>query len=305
MLLAIQSILIAGVIIVAFFFQEDVSVRTYQDKKLVTPQAPVYDDVPLEAKAAYLYDVLYDREIYKKNADAQLPLASITKLMTALVAVELFPKESVVAIKPEFLLEEGDSGLIVGDEWNIQKLIDYSLVVSSNDASRALASVIGTYTFHRPEYNMGRHDFILQMNKRAKDIGLQHTYFVNETGLDTGETSGGYGSAQDVGKLMMYILSEYPEIVEATRHKMYPVDSKEKEYVAQNTNAIVNTIPYVLASKTGFTNLAQGNLVVAFDISVGHPVVAVVLGSSQNGRFADIQKLVDLSFAYGKTIAKE
>ncbi len=300
-LLFTNIVLVALIVVAAFLYQDSTDTHRDQKNKTVRKQsAPVYDDITLEAKAAYMYDVLAEKELYRKNVDTQLPLASITKLMTALVAVEFFSENSKITIKPEFLAEEGDSGLVSGDTWSLKKLLDYSLVVSSNDASRAMASVIGTYSFHRPEYSIGRNDFILHMNQRAKELGLQQTYFVNETGLDVGETSGGYGSAKDVTKLVRYILAEHPEIVEATKYTTYKVDSAEKEYLAQNTNIVVGSIPNILASKTGYTDLAQGNLVVAFDISVGRPIIAVVLGSSAKGRFTDIETLVQHAFAYAK-----
>ncbi len=95
-----------------------------------------FDSIELGAKAAYVYDVLEQKAVYEKNEFVQLPLASITKLMMALTAVELSPEDLKIKINRNFLEEQGDSGLLAGEVWSLKDLIDYSLVVSSNDGAR-------------------------------------------------------------------------------------------------------------------------------------------------------------------------
>jgi D-alanyl-D-alanine carboxypeptidase len=257
-----------------------------------------FDKLELTSKSAYVFDLTENKTIFKKNEFVQLPLASITKLMTALVAIESIPKNSKIQIKKEFLRTEGDSGLLVGESWLLKDLLDFSLVVSSNDGVRSIASVVGAINLNTEDYNIGREEFIKRMNDKAKSMGLKQTYFINESGLDEGLSSGGYGSAIDVAKLMEYILINHPEVTEATKYLDISINSLDKTHEAKNTNKDIASIPGLLASKTGFTDMAGGNLVVAFDASMGQPFVVVVLGSSVEGRFNDVSKLVNATVEY-------
>ncbi len=284
------------------FFVFAIYTKQHQSKvakvdQIVALPEPAFN-VAITAQSAYVYDIVQDKVLYKKNENVQLPLASITKLMTALTAVELLPRDSNITIKNEFLNEEGDSGLVVNESWKLKDLLDFSLVSSSNDGARSVASVIGAVELNTEDYDLGRKEFIRKMNIRAQDIGLDQTYFVNESGLDIGSTSGGYGSAVDVSKLLAYILKNQPEILQATKYNKLDVSSKDKNHTAKNTNTEIGEIPGLIASKTGYTNMAGGNLAVVFDASMGRPVVVVVLGSTQEERFNDVKALVNASLDY-------
>ncbi len=257
-----------------------------------------FQNLNLDAKAVYVYDMLKKQVLFKKNEFVQLPLASLTKLMMAVTATELLPKNSKITIRPEFLQEEGDSGLLVNESWELSDLLDYSLVVSSNDGARSIASVVGAFDLQNTDYDLGRKDFILQMNKKAQSLGLKQTYFVNESGLDIDEVSGGYGSAIDMATLLQYIVTNDPDLLEATKYPTITISSDDTSHTGRNTNSDVGDIPALLGSKTGFTEMAGGNLVVAFDASIGHPIVIVVLGSTEQGRFKDVDKLVQASLSY-------
>jgi D-alanyl-D-alanine carboxypeptidase len=117
--------------------------------------------------------------------------------------------------------------------------------------------------------------------------------FKNPTGLDiTEEEAGAYGSARDMALLTTDFLKRYPELFAAT---VVPRTSLEigGEYVAATPTASpILDIPGLIGAKTGYTDLAGGNLVAAFDLEVGHPVVVVVLGSSVEGRFSDVRALI-------------
>ena len=236
--------------------------------------------------------------LFKKNEFVQLPLASLTKLMMSLTATDLLPRDSHITIKKEFLQEEGDTGLLAGESWRLKDLLDFSLLVSSNDGARSIASVVGAFDLKSQDYDLGRKDFITKMNETAGKLGLKQTYFVNESGLDIGNVSGGYGSSIDVARLMQYILTNHPEILEATKYPNLTIDSLNKKHIAKNTNTNIGEIPGLIASKTGYTELAGGNLAVAFDASIGRPIIVVVLGSTEAGRFADVSNLVKASLDY-------
>ncbi len=293
----VMVICIATISIAIFTTSKSKEIVEVLHEKQVELQNP-FLKVLVGAKSAYVYDVSADKVLYKKNEFVQLPLASITKLMTALVASENMPLDSKVIVKNEFLREEGDSGLLVNEPWVLKNLIDFSLLVSSNDGARSIASVVGEYSIGSDDFSLGRKTFISKMNDKARELDLKQTYFINESGLDEGNSSGGYGSAIDVAKLVQYILKSNPTLLEATKYQSAKIDSISKTHTAKNTNIDVDTIPGLLASKTGFTDMAGGNLVIAFDVSVGHPIIVVVLGSTIDGRFEDVQTLVKTSREY-------
>ena len=253
-----------------------------------------FQEISLEAKGASVWDVVNQREIFSKNADQPLPLASLTKVMTALAANVSPNGKKDVEITEEDLLPEGDSNLVVGDIWKVSELRDFTLLTSSNDGAFALASMFG------------REDkFVESMNNLARRIGLLNSKFFNEHGLDREIDSGGpdmraggYGSAHDMTLLFEYTLKNYPEILEATRYKNLAFASAEKIYSADNTNVVIDQIPNLIASKTGYTELAQGNLVIAYDTGLNRPIIISVLGSTQEGRFTDTLKLLEASQKY-------
>jgi D-alanyl-D-alanine carboxypeptidase len=251
-----------------------------------------FENLKLSAQSAVVYDVKHQRFLYQKREKDVLPLASLTKLMTALTAVELLPKESTIRIAQEYLQEENGGGLLANERWNADDLISLTLVASSNVGSRAIATVAGAFLPAQP--SNPRQSFVEHLNDRATELGLDSMHFYNDSGLDIDLTqSGAYGSAADIAKLTSYILKHHPELLESTTHsKLSFVSDTKFVHNIKNTNTIVDTIPGVIASKTGYTDLAQGNLAVAFAPGIEGPYIAVVLGSTYSGRFSDIEKLV-------------
>lgn len=263
-------------------------------------------NLSLEAKAAYVVDTTTGAVLYEKNAEAQLPLASLTKLMTALVAVEVLPDYSIVPIGVKDIEKEGDSGFAVNEPWRLKDIVWFTLLSSSNDGASALANSVAAFENGLGGYERASTETVMEnkMNDKAKEIGLIQTYFTNETGLDSGKSvSGGYGSARDMTKLFNYILRNHRDLLEVTAYdSLLFISLSDKKREAKNTNALVKTVPGIIASKTGFTDLAGGNLVVAFDLDFSRPIIAAVLGSSEEGRFADVSKIIDataLFFANG------
>ncbi len=251
-----------------------------------------FDSVSISAKAAYVFDAQSGKILYSKNKETQLPLASLTKLMTAIISTEKLSPESKILINKQALSAEGDSGLIQGEEWKVKDLISFTLLVSSNDGARALAYAAGSID-KNPNIKAGK-AFVNLMNKKAGKIGLTQTYFLNPTGLDTNKyISGGYGSAKDVVTLLYYSLLHTPVSLDATREtSVYYLSLDNKLHDGDNTNKSIKNIPGLIASKTGFTDLAGGNLVVAFDAGINRPILISVLGSTFEGRFKDVELLV-------------
>ncbi len=262
-----------------------------------------FPNVSLVAKSAVVYDVRTGEILFDKNAEVQLPLASLTKVMMVIVALEGLPEDSVVDINNQALNEEGQSGFREGQEWKLKDIVDLTLVESSNDGAAAIAATWSAFKnkdVSLPKDSNMSSDFLVAMNAKSKEIGLGQTYFLNETGLDkNGIVSGGYGSALDVAKMFSYAVSKFGSAFEATRYREIQVSSLGKtNYVVKNTNTSVEQIPGIIASKTGYTDLAGGNLAILFDAGLGHPIAVSVLGSSKEGRFEDISALVRATLYY-------
>lgn len=260
-----------------------------------------FENILLEARAVYVLRLNTNTVLYAKNENEKLPLASITKLMTALVARERFKESAVVVLSADDISEEGDSGLRVGERWRIGDLLDVLLIVSSNDAAHAIARFVGANGQQQTDSNsVSRANFIKIMNDRAHATDLLQTEFFNESGLDINESqNGGYGSARNVALLFSELWKKYPETIEVTAHKDARIVSQDNiVHVLPNTNEIVGHIPGLIASKTGFTDITGGNLAVIFDRGLGDPIVVVVLGSSYKGRFEDMQKLVSVATTF-------
>ncbi|MEK7579074.1 MAG: serine hydrolase [Patescibacteria group bacterium] len=257
-----------------------------------TEKVSSFPSVVLEARAGYVWDVKEEKVLFSKNSTLVLPLASVTKLMTALTAFEEMPAETIVTVSYNALQTSGESGLHASEKWGLHELISLMLVTSSNDAATALKE---TY-----EIQNASTTFAAALNKTAQGLGLHDTTFVNETGLDIGfEKAGNIGSAQDIARLFEKVMQTMPDILETTqRDEASFVSLEGTKHTVANTNMIANEIPWSLGSKTGFTDAAGGNLVISFDATIGRPIIIVVLGSSREGRFDDAKRLMNAVFAY-------
>lgn len=260
--------------------------------------------IVLEARAVFVFDLKKRSVIFSRDENEKFPLASITKLMTALVAREGMSGSAVVTVTADDLSTEGDNGLRAGERWRLEDILKMMLVISSNDAAHAVARFAGSdgQSAYAGDVNLAREHFVQMMNAKAGALGLEHTEFFNESGLDIKHISedarevrraGALGSARDTAVLIAELWGKYPEMLEITAEEDVVVSSQDVAmHHLSNTNEIIGHIPGLVASKTGYTDLAGGNLAVIFDVGVGNPVVAVVLGSTYQGRFDDMQKLV-------------
>lgn len=260
------------------------------DFGLLVPKVPVaipsiyktnaFDNVEVKAKAYVVYDLVLGKAIASKNAQEALPLASVTKVMTAITALSRTAPETHITIRPESVQGGYDLGLKKDQVWNLGELLKYTLVFSSNDGAHAIADGLE-----------GRGKFVAHMNEESSLLGLS-LMFTDPAGLDIGNQIGGMGSALDVARLFGIARSRFPEIFEATTKTRLTISAgKEKISGIPNTNQEVNTLFGVEASKTGYTDSAGGNLGVIVDIALGHPVAIIVLGSTKEARFTDMNML--------------
>lgn len=255
----------------------------------------------LGAKSIFVWDIKEHKKLYGENEHLALPLASVTKMMMAVVAREILPAHQKITIRAADLAEDGDTGLLLGEEWVLEDLLQFTLVVSSNDGASAIAGVagatLGNMSSSSANTLTNKKLFIEKMNEKAAQIGLTSTYFLNESGLDVASlTSGAHGSARDMAMLFEYVFRKHPDLFTATAYKNLSLRSESNivHHVA-NTNQGVERASGMIGSKTGYTDLAGGNLVVVVDIGIDHPIIIAVLGSTYDGRFADVEALISAS----------
>lgn len=278
-----------------------VATTTPQEIYTHKPARPLnsFKNIDLEAKSAFVEELNSGTILFEKESVRKLPLASLTKIMTALLITETLDPKEVITITYEDLLTEGESGLSVGEKWHMKDLRDFMLLVSSNDAATALARHAGAKLKENELVPVNLSDlnyFIFTMNSRARELKMTSTEFSNPTGLDLDfETRpGAIGTTRDISHLMRYIAQNYPEILEITTNGSESISSLSgHHHETHNTNGITGFLPNLLASKTGYTLLAGGNLTVVIDPGLGNPVIITVLGSSREGRFEDVQKLAE------------
>ncbi len=255
-------------------------------------QKSAFSDVDIKARGAIVWDVREQKVLFNKNADEKLPLASITKLMTALVAYELLDQNEKISITTNALHTEGDSGFVDGERFSVKNLSDLTLITSSNDGAAALSAKGGVAIDPHADPEA---IFVEAMNVKAKELGLTKTRFSNSTGLDVSSTeASAYGSARDIAHLMEYVITHITDAVTLTTLDLTKISNVDGAYhTAKNTNAYVENIDGLIASKTGYTTIAGGNLVIAVNVGLNRPIIVVVLGSSFEGRFDDAITLVE------------
>ncbi|MDD5567156.1 MAG: serine hydrolase [Patescibacteria group bacterium] len=237
------------------------------------------------AHSALVFDPASQSLLFQKNVEEVRPIASLTKLMTALVFLESNPNFGQEAeLTAADQVEGGNLELKDGEHLIVGDLFHASLVGSANNATKALARLSGK----------SEESFIATMNQRAKDLGLSHTKFVDVTGLSSGNVS----TALEIAQLANYAFNN-SFISEATSLPEYlfePIGSRRVVTIT-NTNKLFESFVRMTGSKTGFTNEAGNCLVVRTDDGQGHKVILVVLGSENSeSRFQEIKGLITWTF---------
>lgn len=230
------------------------------------------------------YDASTDVVLASWNANDQAPMASVTKVMTAIIVIENSELSDVVSI-PTFATGARGStaGLVAGEQWSVGNLLIAMLVRSGNDAALTLADHIGEGSTSR---------FVAMMNSRAVQLGMANTHFANPNGLDA---EGHYSSARDLLKLII-ASQEYPDIQRIARTKLVsmPADPNGKSRLFQNTNRLLGTYPGVTGLKTGDTPWAD-KVFLATSERANRRIYSVVMHSDDH--FNDTRELLDWSYS--------
>lgn len=230
--------------------------------------------------SAGVYDVKTGKILYSRNIDERLAPASTTKLMTALVALDIYSENDTVKI-PYFCtnLDSTKAGFPADEEFKAYDLIKSMLVGSLGDAACALATSRLSYS-----------DFLTKMNEKALSLGMENTNFVNPIGLD-GYKGVHYATVSDLHKLAL--LSIQKEVIrEAVESQEYSIRSLSSDYTyrAFNTNRLLWEIPGTFGIKTG-TTIGAGEVLIYGWGDSERELIIIVMGSKD--RFTDTKSLLN------------
>jgi D-alanyl-D-alanine carboxypeptidase (penicillin-binding protein 5/6) len=264
------------------------------------PEKTQKPNLELQARAAIsmkINEVGREKIFFKKNIDQPLPIASLTKLMTAVIVLENFGDNNLskkVIVSPEAASQEDvppayDVNLTAGQVITLGELLDRMLIYSVNDAAFALAEAVDVE-------NEG--NFVKEMNQKAIEWGLTNTHFVNPAGLDPENENlhsnydnlvfFNYSTAKDLATLSQRILEEYPLI--------FAITLKEGGYKKENGISTLQ-LPkdqFFFGGKTGYTDEAGGCMLLVLEDEKGNKLINIILGApSSSARIEEMQKLID------------
>ncbi len=235
------------------------------------------------SSASYMAVDLSDNSvILEKNSATPYPIASVTKLMTAVVSLENIPMSQTITLTDQMLRPYGNTPcLFAGLKISAENLLKAALTQSVNDAAESLS------------YFLGNEKFIGLMNQKAKDLGMQNTVYYDAHGLNPANQS----TPADLAKLITYINQQHPEILEITKNNDFWLpDSKGNFLKFQNENYFYY-IPGFLGGKTGYLPESKQTMASIFQVN-GKPIAIVVLYSKN--RMADIFNILRQLKTLGK-----
>lgn len=276
------------------------------------PEKPKKPELNLETRSAISVKIRNNgnqKILFQENIEDAFPIASLTKLMTAVIIFEntanqnveenyssspsLLRRSSVYDFSKTITISKTAAAqddvpvfgnLKSGDNLLLERAVELMLIYSSNDAAFALAEIIGQ------EY------FVEKMNSKARELGLKNTHFVNPTGLDPENLRYApallnyfnYSTAEDLVQLTQYILKEHPKIFEISlTDGPYPTENGTSDLILPEEFKL-------LGGKTGYTDEAGGCMLLILENEKGSKLINVILGApSPEDRITEMQKLID------------
>lgn len=236
----------------------------------------------LTAVSAVSYDLSSNRLLYMKNAQEKRPMASLTKIMTAVVSLEHPKPDDKYLVTNDALVGEDSVGIAAGEIFSQNDLL-YGLVLhSGNDAAMTLAL----------NFPGGVTAFMKAMNEKAASLGLVNTHFTNPTGLEGDGDQ--HTTAYDLLVITRFALQQFPQFrrVVSTFDYIIPQTATHQEYDLENETNLLTSYPGVQGVKDGFTPEA-GLCLVTYLNYQNHKIIAIVLGS--DNRRNDMKQLLDYS----------
>ncbi|MGI8506003.1 MAG: D-alanyl-D-alanine carboxypeptidase family protein [Solirubrobacteraceae bacterium] len=241
----------------------------------------------LSVRGAVLIEQSTGKRLYGRDPNRELPIASATKLMTALLTLEHERRLSKVFTQTDYYPAAADSqiGLVPGERMSVHDLLLALMLPSADDAAEDLAYNVGHRSVRR---------FIAMMNARARQLGLRHTHYSTPIGLDS---PGNYSSASDLVKLASYDLTHSPYVARIVALPYATLRSGDHIRHVVNRNDLVGRVPWINGVKTGHT-AGAGYVLVASGHRRGMSLLSAVLGTSSEGsRDANTMALLDYGFA--------
>ncbi|MEK7125098.1 MAG: serine hydrolase [Patescibacteria group bacterium] len=234
----------------------------------------------VNAKSVLVYDTRSGRVLFSKNPSERMPIASLTKILSAVVVLERFNQSDVAIIGKESVKADGvRQDLYINERISVANLLQMMLVGSSNDAAYALAAHAATHGI----------DFVQAMNEKAAEMGMKNSYFLDPAGLN----DQAYGTAEDMVRLVNYAL-RYDALWVGSDEKELTLSSADGTFTHKitNTDELVGVIDDLYGGKTGYTEAALGCLALVVNVTgQDTKVVSVVLGSPD--RFGESKLLID------------
>lgn len=236
----------------------------------------------ISAKAAIAYDMTTDKTLYAKNPHTRVPMASLTKVMTAVIGMDHKLISNQYTVSKDYLVGENSMGLLPGETHTLENLLYGLILLSGNDAAETIAN-------HFPT---GRMNFIKAMNNKAKALGLKNTHFTNPSGLEGDGDQ--YSTPYDLLVITKYALENYPLFrkVASTVIKDIPATTTHQQYYLQNETNLLTSYPGVKGVKTGYTPEA-GYCLITYLEHKDHKIIAVLLGSEN--RRQEMKDILDYS----------
>ncbi|MEK7537002.1 MAG: serine hydrolase [Patescibacteria group bacterium] len=242
-------------------------------------------DPDIFARSAILFDFASEKVLFDKNSGVKMPIASLTKLMTAVAVIENMNLNDIAIIKKSVIekseKEGGGNDLYQGERIKAADLLKLMLIESSNVAAYAFEEHLAK--------NYGI-NLVEKMNEKAESLEMNDTFFTEAAGLDDQKS---FSTGQDLVKLIKYSFRyvNLYDILKIQKTEIVSIDGKLKHQVF-NTNELLGKLFNIIGGKTGFTELSGGSMILVTESpSDSSRLIAVVLGSS--GRFFDAQKLVE------------
>lgn len=247
----------------------------YRNLQIKNPEILAESAIVVETNLSDLPDGV----LFVKEGSKKLPIASLAKLVTAMVALEVYQPMENITISKNASLQQGKQGsLTEGDKMSVKDLLYIMLIDSSNQAAYAISE------------GKGEKKFVAMMNQKAREIGLENTYLADPSGLSSENSS----TTEDLVKLTEYLLKNYPIITEISRAKELDLYKSDGSFYGKlnNTNELLGEISEIVGGKTGFTTDAKGCLLLVLNNPVNNDyLIYVILGSDD--RFKEMKKLIE------------
>ena len=260
---------------------EEIDIEEIQKEVIETSSNPEEADV--DSRIALIYDRASGKILYEKNGNKQTPMASTTKIMTAIVVLENANLKDVVTIDSKAAGIGGSRlGLKKNDKITVNDLLYGLMLRSGNDAAVALANYVGGSV----------ESFAQMMNEKAKEMGLTNSHFIVPHGLDD---DGHYTTAYELAKMADYALKidKFKQIVGTQNTTIY-INGYAK--AINNTNKLLGSVSGVYGVKTGFTNGAGRCLVTACKRDDLDIVTVIIGADTTKQRTADTIKLINYAY---------